>query len=115
MFSALAGFVEAGESLEEAVRREVFEEAGVRVGRVTYLTSQPWPFSSSLMLGCVAQAESEELHVDLAELEEARWFTRDALGAAIAGRRSDVGVPPPFAIAHHLIRYWVEADAGEGA
>ena len=115
MFSALAGFVEAGESLEEAVRREVFEEAGVRVGRVTYLTSQPWPFSSSLMLGCVAQAESEELHVDLAELEEARWFTRDALGAAIAGRRSDVGVPPPFAIAHHLIRAWVEADAGEGA
>jgi len=129
MFSALAGFVEAGESLEDAVRREVFEEAGVRVGRVTYLASQPWPFPCSLMLGCVAQAESEELAVDAVELEEARWFSRDALRAAMqvarsepkasedqqAGRRSDLGVPPPFAIAHHLIRAWVESDAEDPA
>jgi NAD+ diphosphatase len=112
MFSALAGFVEAGESLEDAVRREVLEEAGVRVGRVTYLASQPWPFPCSLMLGCVAQAESEAIAIDPAELEEARWFSRDALGAALAGRRDDLGAPPPFAIAHHLIRAWVESDAG---
>jgi len=108
MFSALAGFVEAGESLEDAVRREVLEEAGVRIGAVRYLTSQPWPFPSSLMLGCVAQAESEELRVDAAELEEARWFDRDALRAALDGRRSDFGLPPATAIAHHLIRAWVE-------
>jgi NAD+ diphosphatase len=112
MFSALAGFVEAGESLEDAVRREVMEEAGVRVGRVTYLTSQPWPFPSSLMLGCVAHAESEAIAIDPAELEEARWFSRDALRAALAGSRKDLGAPPPFAIAHHLIRAWVETDAG---
>lgn len=112
MFSALAGFVEAGESLEEAVRREVMEEAGVRVGRVTYLTSQPWPFPSSLMLGCIGHAESEELDVDLVELQEARWFSREALRAALDGRRGDLTIPPPFAIAHHLIRAWVETDAG---
>jgi NAD+ diphosphatase len=112
MFSALAGFVEAGESLEDAVRREVMEEAGVRVGRVSYLASQPWPFPSSLMLGCVAQAESEKIAIDPAELEEARWFSRDALRAALSGSRKDLGAPPPFAIAHHLIRAWVETDAG---
>jgi NAD+ diphosphatase len=112
MFSALAGFVEAGESLEEAVRREVLEEAGVRVGRVAYLRSQPWPFPSSLMLGCIAQAESDAITIDASELEEARWFSRDALRAALAGRRGDLTVPPPFAIAHHLIRAWVETDAG---
>ena len=126
MFSALAGFVEPGESLEDAVRREVFEEAGVRIGRVAYLASQPWPFPSSLMLGCVATALDEDLRVDAAELEEARWFTRDALRVALQVARSepkasedqkgwqhsDVGVPPPFAIAHHLIRAWVHGDAG---
>jgi hypothetical protein len=112
MFSALAGFVEAGESLEDAVRREVMEESGVRVGRVRYLASQPWPFPSSLMLGCVAQAESEAIAIDPAELEEARWFSRDALRAALAGSRKDLGVPPPFAIAHHLIRAWIDTDAG---
>ena len=109
MFSALAGFVEAGESLEEAVRREVHEEAGVRVGEVRYLHSQPWPFPSSLMLGCVAEATTTELQVDEAELAEARWFSKQALKDAIEGKPSDVGVPPPFAIAHHLIRYWVDA------
>jgi NAD+ diphosphatase len=112
MFSALAGFVEAGESLEEAVRREVLEESGVRVGRVTYLKSQPWPFPSSLMLGCIGHAESEDLQVDLAELQEARWLSRDTLRAALAGGSSGgITVPPPFAIAHHLIRAWVEGEA----
>jgi NAD+ diphosphatase len=128
-FSALAGFVEAGESLEDAVRREVLEEAGVRVGRVTYLASQPWPFPSSLMLGCVAQAESEAIAIDPAELEEARWLSRDALRAALQvsrsepkasedhqeRRRDDLLMPPPFAIAHHLIRAWVESDVASFA
>jgi NADH pyrophosphatase NudC (nudix superfamily) len=111
MFSALAGFVEAGESLEDAVRREVMEESGVRVGRVRYLASQPWPFPCSLMLGCVAQAESEAIAIDPAELEEARWFSRDALRARSRIAQGP-GVPPPFAIAHHLIRAWIDTDAG---
>jgi NAD+ diphosphatase len=108
LYSALAGFVEAGEALEEAVRREVFEESSVRVGAVRYVCSQPWPFPSSLMIGCIGEAESEEIEIDAAELADARWFTRDALRAALAGRRGDLAVPPPFAIAHHLIRAWVE-------
>jgi len=110
MFSALAGFVEAGENLEEAVRREVFEESGVRVGAVRYVCSQPWPFPSSLMIGCIGLAESEEIAIDHAELDDARWFTRDALRAALEGRRPDLSVPPPFAVAHHLIRAWVEGS-----
>jgi len=112
MYSALAGFVEAGESLEDAARREVLEEAGVRVGEVRYVRSQPWPFPSSLMLGCVGFAETEEIVVDRAELDDARWFTRDTLREALAGKREDLVVPPPFAIAHHLIRAWVEGGLG---
>jgi len=111
-YSALAGFVEPGESLEEAVRREVMEEAGVRVGDVSYLFSQPWPFPSSLMLGCIGEGLSEELTVDAAELEDVRWFGRDALRAALEGRRSDFSLPPTFAIAGHLIRAWALRDAG---
>lgn len=110
MFSALAGFVEPGETVEDAVRREVMEEASVRVGRVRYHTSQPWPFPSSLMIGCIAEGESAAIEVDPAELEEARWFSRDALRAALDGRRDDLWVPPPFAIAHHLIRAWAVED-----
>ena len=110
MFSALAGFVEAGESLEEAVRREVLEEAGVRVGAVRYFASQPWPFPSSLMIGCVAHAESSDVTVDKAEIQEARWFTKAEIARSLATPGAGgMFVPPPLAIAHHLIRHWAES------
>jgi len=108
MFSALAGFVEPGETIEEAVRREVHEESGVRVGAVRYRLSQPWPFPSSLMIGCIAEATSEAIVIDPAEIEEARWFERDELRRALAGASDALVVPPPFAVAHRLIRLWVE-------
>jgi NAD+ diphosphatase len=106
MFSALAGFVEPGESLEEAVRREVREEAGVEVGAVRYHATQPWPFPHSLMIGCVADGLSDEISLNDRELGAARWFTRDELRAALAGG-GDYSVPGPLAIAHHLIRAFV--------
>ena len=105
-FSALAGFVEPGETLEEAVRREVFEEAGVRVGEVRYHSSQPWPFPASLMMGCVADAVTDEIVVDRHELEEARWFSRDEVRAALVGSTKELALPPPLAIAHQLVRAW---------
>ncbi len=106
MFSALAGFVETGESLEEAVRREVREETGVELGSVRYLASQPWPFPSSLMIGFLAEAETEALRVDPAELQDARWFDRDVVRAALGAGHDDLKLPPMQAIAHHLIRAW---------
>ena len=112
MYSALAGFVESAETLEEAVRREVGEETGVPVGEVRYLGSQPWPFPSSLMLGCIAEGLAEAIEVDSVELEDARWFDRDTVRRALAGDPdAGLGVPPPLAIAHHLLREWV--DEGE--
>jgi NAD+ diphosphatase len=110
MYSALAGFVEAGESLEDALRREVMEEAGVRVGAVRYWRSQPWPFPSSLMLGCVADAESEAIRIDPTELEDARWFTREAIRASLAGGVGLPMIPPPLSIAHQLLRAWIEGQ-----
>jgi len=112
MFSALAGFVEPGETLEEAVRREVLEETSVRVGSVRYRTSQPWPFPSSLMIGCIGQATSEAIRIDPAEIEEARWFHRPEVLEALAGVGRTLTVPPPFAVAHHLIRTWAEGADG---
>ena len=109
-FSALAGFMEPGESIEEAVRREVHEETEVRVGAVRYHSSQPWPFPSSLMIGCIGEAESEEIQLDLSELEEARWFGRDEVRAALAGDSKRFSVPPPMAIAHHLVRAWAHPE-----
>ncbi len=107
MFSALAGFVEAGETIEEAVRREVSEEAGVRVGAVRYHSTQPWPFPSSLMIGCIAEAESEDIVLDDHELEEARWFSREQIRAALNdGGGQDPVLPSPLAVAHHLLRAW---------
>jgi NAD+ diphosphatase len=108
LYSALAGYVEPGEALEDAVRREVQEETGVRVGALRYLASQPWPFPSSLMIGFLGEAESEEIALDAAELADARWFTRDEVRRALEGGDAGLWVPPPFAIAHHLIRAWLE-------
>lgn len=112
-YSALAGFVEPGESIEEAVAREVLEEAGVRVRDVTYIASQPWPFPSNLMIGCLAHADDPALTVDKTELEDARWFTRAEVAEAmdLAGRGERGGafnVPGRQAIAHHLMRWWLD-------
>ena len=111
MWSCLAGFVEPGETIEQAVRRETLEEAGIPCGTVKYFASQPWPFPMSLMIGCHAVALATEIKVDHGELEDARWFPRDE-AAAMLSRRHSAGLttPPPFAIAHHIIRAWVEGD-----
>jgi NAD+ diphosphatase len=107
MFSALAGFVEPGETIEEAVRRELHEEAGVKTGKVTYHATQPWPFPSSLMIGCFAEAESRDIVVDHNELAEAFWLERPKLQALIAGERVDgLWIPPGIAIARHLLEAW---------
>lgn len=108
LYSALAGFVEPGESVEEAVAREVREESGVRVHRVRYLASQPWPFPASLMLGCHAEAASTEVLVDHTELEDARWFPLSEIRSALHAPTPTLTLPPPVAIAHHLIKTWAE-------
>ncbi len=106
--STLAGFVEPGESIEEAVAREVLEEAGVSVGKVSYVGSQPWPFPSSLMIGCHAEALDDALTIDRTELEEADWFSRDEVAAAMRGDDDARFIaPPPQAIAHHLLKWWL--------
>lgn len=106
-FSALAGFVEPGESLEEAVARELWEEAGIRVSDVAYVASQPWPFPSSLMIGCRAVTRDPALTLDTTEIEAAMWVDRDEVRAALAG---DMGAPfmapPPLAIARYLLEDW---------
>ena len=107
-FSALAGFVEPGESIEEAVAREVLEESGVRVRDVTYVASQPWPFPSQLMIGCHSYADDDALTIDETEMAEVRWFTRNEVEAALAGDAdAPFLAPPPHAIAHHLLRWWI--------
>jgi NAD+ diphosphatase len=108
-FSALAGFIEPGETMEEAVAREVWEEAGLRTGRVRYVASQPWPFPSSLMIGCFAEATSFDLAIDKTELEDAQWFSRDEVLASIAGAGPFL-MPPPMAIAHHLVKAWAKLN-----
>jgi len=111
-FSCLAGFMEPGETLEEAVRREILEESDIQIGRVRYLASQPWPFPSSLMMGFLAEALSEEITIDPEEIAEARWFERDEVRAMVERSRSDdpmpgvVTLPPPLAIGHQIARRW---------
>jgi NAD+ diphosphatase len=111
MWSCLAGFLEPGESIEEAVRRETLEEAGVLCGRVAYLGSQPWPFPMSLMIACHAEALSTAVTVDPSELEDARWFDREEASLMLAGRHPrGLTAPPPVAIAHQVIRAWLDKE-----
>lgn len=112
MFSALAGFIEPGESIEEGVRREVMEEAGIEVGAVRYHSSQPWPFPSSLMIGCMAEALTEEVHIDGNELQEASWFDRDEITEMVAAWHNMRAprTPPPMSIAHQLCRAWLGGE-----
>ena len=111
MYSCIAGFVEPGETLENAVRRESWEEAGLRIGTVRYLASQPWPFPSSIMIGCIAEALGDEITLDMTELEDGRWFTRDEVLAMLEGRHADgLSCPQPIAIAHTLVRAWIEGE-----
>ena len=109
MWSCLAGFAEPGESIEEAVRREVAEEVGLTCARVSYFASQPWPFPSSLMIGCLAEAVTEEIVIDKDEIEEARWFDRAELKLMLTRSHPQrLSTPPPIAIAHHIIRAFAE-------
>jgi NAD+ diphosphatase len=108
-YSCLAGFLEPGETIEDAVRRETFEESGIRVGAVSYGLSQPWPFPSSIMIGCVGEALTETIVMDREELEDARWFSRQEVRLMLSRHHPDgLMIPPPVAIAHHLIRNWAE-------
>jgi NAD+ diphosphatase len=109
MVSCLAGFVEPGETIEEAVRREIHEEAGVECGEVAYVASQPWPFPSSLMIGCLAKATSQAITIDRVELEDARWFDRAEVMAMFEQRHPEgLWAPNPMAVAHHIMKYWAE-------
>ncbi|MDP9086221.1 MAG: NAD(+) diphosphatase [Pseudomonadota bacterium] len=111
-YSALAGFVEVGETIEAAVARELHEEAGICVADVTYVASQPWPFPSSLMIGCTARALDDQLVIDANELDDARWFTRAQVAAAMAGLPDAAFLAPPrFAIAWTLLNHWLGTAA----
>ena len=107
MYSLLAGFVEPGETIEAAVRREVFEEAGVRVGAVSYLSSQPWPFPASLMFGCAGVALDTALTIDPEEIEDAMWVTREDMATAFAGNHPKILPARKGAIAHFLLEAWL--------
>jgi NAD+ diphosphatase len=113
MWSCLAGFVEAAETIEDAVRREIFEESGIRCTDVAYYMTQPWPYPSSLMIGCTARATNEDIVVDHSELEDARWFDR-AEAMLMLNREHPEGMagPHPFAIAHHLLGRWLQTESG---
>lgn len=106
MYSALAGYVEPGETIEEAIARETLEEAGLRVSEVRLLSNQPWPFPHSLMVGAIAIVENNVETVDTHELESARWFTREEARLMLDGRHPDAFCPPPFAIAHQILKVW---------
>ena len=114
LYSCLAGYVEPGESVEEAVRREILEEAGIEIGQVRYHSSQPWPFPSSLMIGCFAEAMSSAVRLDPAEIEDARWFDRAEVSIALArwAESSGVRLPPPLTAAHRLVKAWLDGEPG---
>ncbi len=112
MYSCLAGFVEAAETIEDAVKREIFEESGIRCTDVTYYMTQPWPYPSSLMIGCSARALTDEITIDKMELEDARWFDRDEAMLMWKREHPDgLAGPHPFAIAHHLLGRWLHPQA----
>jgi NAD+ diphosphatase len=116
MYSCLAGFVEAAETIEDAVRREILEESGIRCTDVNYYMTQPWPYPSSLMIGCSARATSDDIVVDRTELEDARWFDREEARLMITRKHPDgLAGPHPFAIAHHLVGRWVHGGTTAGA
>lgn len=108
IYTALAGFMEPGESVEECCAREMHEEAGVTVTRVTYIASQPWPYPSSLMIGCIAEISDKDLVIDTEELDDARWFTRQQVTDMLNSDGEGLTVPPPLAIAHHLVAHWIK-------
>jgi NAD+ diphosphatase len=109
MYSALAGYLEPGETIEAAVRREIREEAGIAIGRVDYVASQPWPFPSTLMIGCFAEALTSDIVLDTDELEDARWFSRAEAAQMLAGAHAGgLTAPVPIAIAHTLLQIWIE-------
>lgn len=112
-YSCLAGFVEPGETAEMAAAREVFEEAGVRarVESARYLFAQPWPFPSSLMIGIIIDAETEEITIDPKELQDARWVSREECRAILNGEHDEIFCPPPFAVAHHIMKAWAFEEA----
>lgn len=111
LYSALAGFVEPGETLEEAVAREIKEEAGVATHSVRYVVSQPWPFPSSLMIACIAQADDDALKLDEAEIEHAFWADAEGVRAALAGEEgAPFAAPPPMAVAWHLLKHWLDGQ-----
>ncbi len=113
-YSVLAGFVEPGDDIETAVRREIKEEAGIRVGRVHYVASQPWPFPHSLMIGCWGEALNEDIVPDPHEIADARWFSRDEVKQMMAGEHPEgLMVPPPLSISHTLIRAFAEDRISE--
>jgi NAD+ diphosphatase len=111
MWSCLAGFIEPGEAFEDAVRRETHEEVGITCGRVSYFRSQPWPFPTSLMIGCHAEALSSDIVIDRAELADARWFDRKEVALMLLRQHPQgLATPPSVAIAYHIIRAWVEQE-----
>lgn len=113
LYSLLAGFMEPGETIEDAVRRETREESGIEIGRVRYLACQPWPFPSSLMLGCVAEALTETITIDHNELEDAQWISRAKMDVVMQGKHPRMGSPRKDAIARAILAAWVAGDVGK--
>ncbi len=110
IYSTLAGFIDQGESIEEAVQREIKEESGIIVDTVSYHSSQPWPFPSSLMIGCIGHAISTDIVIDTVEMADVRWFSRSDVALALEKQNDHLRLPGPFAIAHHLIKSWIDDD-----